>query len=595
MIINQIRQKYIEFFSSKGHAVIPSASLIPENDPSVLFTMAGMHPLVPFLMGESHPAGKRLVGAQKCIRTGDIDEVGDDSHLTFFEMMGNWSLGDPAEPDGLGRDSYWKEEAINWSYEFLTDKKWLGLDRAKLAIAVFGGDEDCVFDEESYRLWKNLGIPESRIIRLGKDDNWWPAGGKSIGPQGPDTEIYYWTGEGSAPEAFNHQDNRWLEIWNNVFMEYERTKEGKYLPLKQKNVDTGLGLERLAVVMQNKKSVYEIESFVPMMEKIKSLAKNYDDRSARIIVDDVKAAVFIMADDAGLVPSNLEQGYVVRKLLRRAIRHAKKIEIPLEFDVTTPLIKIVVDEYKDIYPELGKNEQRVVEEIKKEENSFEKTLERGLKEFNKMSLDKEISGQRAFDLYSTYGFPLEMTKELAKEAKVKVDEEGFNQELAKHQELSKTAAAGKFKGGLVNHSEAVVKYHTATHLLHQALREVLGNHVEQRGSNINEKRLRFDFSHPDKMTDEEKKKVEETVNQKIKEDLPVSFKETTVLAAKAEGAIGLFGDKYGERVKVYSVGNYSKEICGGPHVERTGVLGHFKINKEEASAAGIRRIKATLD
>jgi alanyl-tRNA synthetase len=584
MTINQIRQKYIDFFKEKSHAVIPSASLIPENDPSVLFTMAGMHPLVPFLMGESHPAGKRLVGAQKCIRTGDIDEVGDDSHLTFFEMMGNWSLGD-----------YWKEEAINWSYEFLTDKKWLGLNPDKLAIAVFGGDEDCAFDEESYRLWRSLGISESRIIKLGKDDNWWPAGGKSIGPQGPDTEIFYWTGEAEAPTEFNHDDGRWLEIWNNVFMEYERTKEGKYLPLKQKNVDTGLGLERLAMVMQNKKSFYEIESFVPMMAKIKSLAQNYDERSARIIVDHIKAAAFIMADNANIVPSNLDQGYVARKLIRLAIRHAKKIGIPIELDTSASLVEIIVKEYQDVYPELGKNHQRLVTEMKKEEGGFEKTLERGLKEFNKMSLDKEISGFEAFDLYSTYGFPLEMTKELAKEARVKVDEEGFNQEMAKHQELSKTSSAGKFKGGLVNHSEEVVKYHTATHLLHQALRDVLGNHVEQRGSNITEKRLRFDFSHPDKMTDEEKKKVADIINQKIKEDLPVTFKEMSVDEAKAEGAIGLFGDKYGEKVKVYSVGNYSKEICGGPHVEHLGELGHFKIKKEEASSAGIRRIKAVLE
>ena len=610
MLVNEIRKKYVEFFKKKGHVIIPSASLIPENDPSVLFTTAGMHPLVPFLLGEKHPAGKRLVNFQKCVRTGDIDEVGDEQHLTFFEMLGNWSLGDPAALAGVGEAGYGKEEAIKWSFEFLTASQWLNLDQNKLAVSVFAGDKDCPLDKESHDLWKGLGILESRIAKLGKNENWWPAGGKSTGPQGPCTEMFYWTGENEAPKEFDPKDSRWFEIWNDVFMEYERTANGKYQPLKQKNVDTGMGLERTAAVLQGKKSVYEIETFKPLMDKIKFLAKDYQEESARIIVDHLQAAVFIMADDLGIAPSNLKQGYVVRKLIRRAVRHARKINVPLEVDITTPIVELIVDAYQDIYPELAKNKQRVIEELNKEEDGFESTLEKGLKEFKKMSGNKKISGKEAFELYSTYGFPWEMTKELAEEIGVKVDEKVFEEEMAKHQDLSRTASAGMFKGGLANHSEQVVKYHTATHLLHQALRDVLGSHIEQRGSNITEERLRFDFSHPSKMTAEEIKKVEEIVNQKIKEDLPVSFEEMTVAKAKEAGAIGLFGEKYGEKVKVYSIGPsthstssgqassgspYSREICGGPHVERTGVLGDFKIAKEEASSSGIRRIKAILE
>ena len=584
MTADKIRKKYLKFFRKKGHGIIPSASLIPENDPSVLFTTAGMHPLVPFLMGEAHPSGKRLVNLQKCVRTGDIDEVGDESHLTFFEMLGNWSLGD-----------YWKKEAIEWSYEFLTGRQWLGLDKNKLAVSVFAGDEDCPFDEESYNIWKSLGIPESRIACLGKDDNWWPAGGKSVGPQGPDTEMFYWTSEGSAPEKFNPEDSRWFEIWNDVFMEFERAKEGQYLPLKQKNVDTGFGLERVAAALQGKQSVYETELFSKLIEQVKSQAKNYNGASARIIVDHLRTAIFIMADDHGVLPSNLAQGYAVRKLVRRAIRHGKKMEIPLAVDLTASIVKLVVALYKNTYPELKRNKGRVLEELKKEERGFEATLEKGLKEFKRMSENNQISGKEAFELYATYGFPFEMTKELAGEIGVKIDEKIFAEEMAKHQDLSRTASAGMFKGGLVDHSAMSLKYHTATHLLHQALRDVLGDHVEQKGSNITEERLRFDFSHPSKMTEEEKKQAGEIVNQKIRESLPVSFKEMTVSEAKKAGAIGLFGNKYGEKVKVYSVGDYSKEICGGPHVEHTGVLGKFKIIKEEASSAGIRRIKAVLE
>ncbi len=583
MTINEIRKKYLEFFKLKNHTIIPSASLIPENDPSVLFTTAGMHPLVPFLMGEKHPGGQRLADAQKCIRTGDIDEVGDNGHLTFFEMMGNWSLGD-----------YWKKEAINWSWEFLTNSKWLGLDQNKIAVSVFHGDKDCPFDEESYNLWLELGIKEEMIVKLGKNDNWWPASGNSVGPQGPDTEIFYWTSQDKVPNYFDSKDNNWFEIWNNVFMEYEKNKDSKYLPLKQKNIDTGLGLERTAVVMQNKKSVYELGGFKEIINIIKNEALVYNEISARIICDHIRAAAFILADPCNISPSNLDQGYVVRKLVRRAIRHAKKINIPTKINITTPLVEIIVNQYGNIYPELKNNKQRIVEELDFEENTFETTLEKGLKVFTKLS-NKNISGREAFNLYSTYGFPLEIIQELAKEKNIKVDEKAFYQEFKNHQELSKTATRGKFKGGLVGHSEQAIKYHTATHLLHQALREVLGGHVEQRGSNINDERLRFDFSHPEKLTDKEKKKVEDIINNKIKKDLKVYFKELSVAEAKEQGAIGLFGDKYGNRVKVYHVGDFSKEICGGPHVESIGSLGKFKIVKESASSKGIRRIKAILE
>ncbi|MCX6785571.1 MAG: alanine--tRNA ligase [Candidatus Komeilibacteria bacterium] len=584
MRAGEIRKKYLEFFKEKGHAVIPSASLIPENDPSVLFTTAGMHPLVPFLLGEKHPAGKRLVSVQKCLRTGDIDEVGDNCHLTFFEMLGNWSLGD-----------YWKEEAIKWSWEFLTDAKWLGLNPKKLAVTVFAGDEDCPFDEESYNLWRALGMPEARIARLDKDENWWPAGGNNPGPQGPDTEIFYWTALSAAPARFDPKDANWVEIWNNVFMQYNRTAMRNYEPLKQKNVDTGFGLERTAAALQGKDSIYEIELLAPLMDYLKSVAKNYNERSARIIVDHLRAAIFILADHSGIIPSNLKQGYVLRKLIRRAIRLAKKINIPLAVNLSDKIAEMVIDQLKDAYPELLKNKKKILTELDKEEKSFEKTLENGLKQFSKMAIDKKISGAEAFELYATYGFPLEIIQELAEEKGARVDEREFDLEMAKHQELSRTASSGMFKGGLANHSEQAVKYHTATHLLHQALRDVLGGAVEQKGSNINEERLRFDFSHAQKMTDEEIKKVEDIVNEKIKKGLPVVCEETTVSRAKERGAIGLFGDKYGEKVKVYSMGNYSKEICGGPHVEHLGVLGHFRIIKEEASSSGIRRIKAVLE
>jgi len=584
MTISDIRKKYLDFFKANGHRILPSASLIPENDPSVLFTTAGMHPLAPFLSGEKHPAGRRLASCQKCLRTGDIDEVGDNHHLTFFEMLGNWSLGD-----------YWKKEAINLSWEFLTDRKWLNLSAENMAVSVFAGDNDCPFDQESFDAWRALGVKEDRIARLGKSDNWWPAGGQSSGPQGPDTEMFYWTGQGPAPEKFDPKDQRWFEIWNDVFMEYYRTPSGQYQFLKQKNVDTGLGLERTAVALQGRQSVYETENLKELMTCIKSVARDYQEKSGRIIADHLRAAIFILADDAGIAPSNLDQGYVARKLIRRAIRHAKKIGIPLAVAITTPLVEIVVRQFKDIYPELLKNQQRVIAGLNLEEDSFERTLEKGLKEFKKMSADKIISGSQAFDLYSTYGFPLEMTEELAKEHNVAVDKTGFAEEMHQHQQLSRTATVGKFKGGLAEHSEQVIKYHTATHLLHQALRQVLGSHVRQKGSNITQQRLRFDFSHNQKMTEAEKRQVEELINQKIKADLPVIFKEMPLEQAKKSGAIGLFGDKYGDQVKVYTIDDFSMEICGGPHVASTGVLGRFKVIKEEACSSGVRRIKAVLE
>ncbi len=590
MTINELREKYLEFFKEKGHVIIPSASLIPENDPSVLFTTAGMHPLVPFLLGEKHPAGDKLADVQKCIRTGDIDEVGDAWHLTFFEMLGNWSLGD-----------YFKEEAIKYSYEFLTDKKWLGLNPNFLAVSVFGGDKDAPKDEEAAEVWKSLGIPEERIAYLDKNENWWPAGGLNPGPQGPDTEMFYWGGESEPPKNFDPDDDNWVEIWNDVFMQYNKTPDGKYEPLKQKNIDTGMGLERTAAILQGKKSVYEIESFVPIIDKIIELVNQKgvsreeiltgNEKQIRIIADHVRAATFILGDPVGIVPSNLDQGYVLRRLIRRAVRYAKMIGIDIKSEVCAPIAEIIIKEYEDTYPELRESKDKILNELNGEENRFEKTLEKGLKKFSKMD---EITGKDAFVLFSTYGFPLEMTEELAAEQGIKINKKEFEKEFKKHQELSRTASAGKFKGGLAETSEEAKKLHAATHLLHEALRRVLGPHVEQRGSNITAERLRFDFTHEEKMTDEEKKQVENLVNEQIKKDLPVKCEEMTVDEAKKSGAIGLFDNKYGDKVKVYSIGDFSKEICGGPHVDNISELGEFKIKKEEASSAGIRRIKAIL-
>jgi len=576
----ELRKKYLEFFKEKGHAVISGAPLIPEHDPTVLFTTAGMHPLVPYLLGENHPAGKRLVNVQKCIRTSDINEVGDDVHLTFFEMLGNWSLGD-----------YWKKEAIKWSFEFLT--KYLNIPIEKLAVSCFMGDNDVQKDEESARVWKSLGIPDERIYFFDRKNNWWGPAGET-GPCGPDTEMFYWTGEGEPPDLITGDNKEeWVEIWNDVFMEYNKTPEGKYETLKQKNVDTGMGIERTVAVLNNLNNVFEIDTFAFIIQKIEEISGlKYEEKNAkafRIIADHIKASVFILAE--GLEPSNVERGYVLRRLIRRTVRYGKQLGINEIF--IFKVADAVIDIYRDVYPELKEKKDFIEEQLVKEEEKFTDTLERGLREFGKLSKNG-ISGKEAFDLYQTYGFPLEITVELAKEKGVVVDEKEFNKELAKHQELSRTATVGTFKSGLADHSEQVIKYHTAAHLMLAALRKVLGGHVSQKGSNITSERLRFDFSHPEKMTSEQIKNVEDMVNEKIQEDLPVKIEEMSLEEAKKQGAMGVFESKYGEKVKVYSIGDFSKEICGGPHIEHTGVLGKFKITKEESSSAGVRRIKAVL-
>ena len=589
MKAEDLKKKYFEFFIEKGHKLINSASLIPEHDPTVLFTTAGMHPLVPYIMGQPHHSGKRLVDVQKCIRTGDIEQVGDPSHLTFFEMLGNWSLGD-----------YWKEEAIEWSFEFLTSKRWLNVDKNKLHVTVFKGDEDAPKDEESAKIWKSLGIPEERIFYFPKKDNWWgPAG--LTGPCGPDTEMFIDTGKEKCskdckPGCFC---GKYFEVWNDVFIQYNKTKEGKYIPLKQKTVDTGMGVERTAAMLQGKKTVYEIETFTPVIEKIKELAKidNPDEKqelSIRIIADHIRAATFILGDDLGIVPSNLDQGYILRRFIRRSIRHGKLLGIEKEF--LAGLAEIVIGLHKEDYKELEKNKGFILNELKKEDEKFRKTLEKGLHKFEKMSNDKKISGKEAFLLFQSYGFPLEMTEELTAEKNIKVDKKGFEKEFEKHQELSRVGAEKRFKGGLADSGEETTKLHTSTHLLNQALREVLGKKdIFQKGSNITPERLRFDFNFDRKLTKEEIQKVEDWINDRIKEALPVKREEMTVEEAKKKGAQGVFESKYGEKVFVYAIGNKSIEICGGPHVSNTKELGHFKIKKEESSADGIRRIKAVLE
>ena len=702
MKASELKRKYIEFFKQYNHKEIPNASLIPENDPTVLFTTAGMHPLVPFLAGQKHPAGKKLVNVQRCIRTGDIHEVGNDYHLTFFEMLGNWSLGD-----------YFKEEAIKMSYEFLTSKKWLNLSPEKLAISVFKGDKDAPRDEESAKIWIQLGIPKERIAYLPKKDNWWgPAG--LTGPCGPDTEMFCWNSPKPVPKKFDSSDKNWVEIWNDVFMQYEKTKinailvdaihclfdesrklnkellnllqsyntklivvtnadlkdeknqplselkkqnievftiNGKpektnpeyfkkllakynlktneiiyfdhakenvsaakrininsglfqnvqqiktfideniytFLSLKQKNVDTGMGVERTVTVLQQKNSVYETESFSPIINKIKGLAKIKNERSIRIIADHLKASVFILAE--GIQPSNLEQGYVLRRLIRTSIRHGRLLGI--ENDFTTPIAKEVIKIYPE-YEILNKNKDFIFMQLKKEEEKFKKTLSLGLRQFEKLIKNKKITGKGAFILFSTYGFPLEMTEDLAKEHKIKLNKKEFEKEFKKHQELSRTATKGRFRSGLIDESETTTKLHTATHLLHAALRQILGKHVQQKGSNITPERLRFDFSHDKKLTQEEIKKIETLVNKKIKESLPIASEEMTPEEAKKQGALGFFEHKYGDKVSVYTIKDFSKEICTGPHVKNTKEIGKFKIIKEEAVASGIRRIKAII-
>ena len=600
MTAKEIRQKYLEFFKEKGHAIIPSAPLLPENDPTVLFTTAGMHPLVPYLLGEPHPGGKRLANHQKCIRTGDIDEVGDNSHLTFFEMMGNWSLGD-----------YFKEGAIKMSLEFLTGKKWLNISLDKLSVTVFGGDPDypdLPRDEESAKIWEKNGMSKDRIAFIkggvkNSDNNWWGPAGQT-GPCGSSTEMFYYVGEGNPHGNVGENEDDWLEIWNDVLMQYNKTEDGKFKPLSQTNVDTGLGLERVAAVLQSKKTIYDTELFQPIIEKISALTNvPYSDNqtSYRIITDHLRAATFLTAD--GVKPSNVDQGYVMRRLLRRAIRHGKTLGIDENF--THIIAKKVIHLMSDVYPEL-KHEGEILKTFQLEEEQFRKTINHGLKEFEKllngfqMAFEKtgrkitEISGKQAFKLYDTYGFPIEMTIEEAEKHELTVGKEGFDEAFKKHQELSRSGAEEKFKGGLQDNSEATTRLHTATHLLHAALRKVLGDHVKQSGSNITAERLRFDFSHPDKMTDEQKEEVEKFVNEAIQSNAEVKCTTMAVDEAKKTGAIGLFEGKYGEKVKVYDMSPWSKEICGGPHVEKLGELGTFKIKKEQSSSAGIRRIKAVL-
>lgn len=657
MKANDLRKMYLEFFESKDHKVIPSASLIPENDPTVLFTTAGMHPLVLYLMGEKHPEGSRLVNSQKCIRTGDIDEVGNTTHHTFFEMLGNWSLGD-----------YWKKDAIEWSYEFLTSNEWLNLEKEKIAVSVFKGDDDAPFDEESYKIWKSLGIPEKRIAKLGKKDNWWGPAGET-GPCGPDSEMFYWVGSGDVPESFDPDDKNWVEIWNDVFMEYEKKRktqnlnlktnkeEFEYVPLKQKNVDTGMGFERVLAVINGSDDNYTTELYAPLIEKIEELSsKKYtDDKKAmRIIADHIKAATFIISE--GIEPSNKDQGYVVRRLVRRAIRYGNVIGINDNF--SSKLSNIVHHIYSGVYDFDIDSVNRVINE---EEIKFRKTLVEGLKiakeildkkkpidekiyskimqidakgeilkkiyhsddffeeEFpkhgievtNKAIKDAYITGKEAFYLYQSFGFPIEMIIELAQAKKVFVTITDFRAEVKKHQDLSRTASAGKFKGGLADAGDDTKKLHTAAHLLLAALKKVLGDHVEQKGSNITAERLRFDFSHSEKLTDEERAEVEKLVNDIIDKNLPITLEELSLDDAKASGATGVFSHKYGNKVKVYTIGNplthstgsgqadsgppFSREICGGPHAEKTGDLGKFKITNEKSSSSGVRRIKAILE
>ncbi len=668
MTANELRSMFIEFFHQKGHAVIQSASLIPENDPTVLFTTAGMHPLVPYLMGQKHPSGNRLVNVQKCIRTGDIDDVGDDSHLTFFEMLGNWSLGD-----------YFKEKMIPWSWEFLTDKKYLGLNPDKLAFSVFEGDEHAPRDMESFDLWRSCGVPEERIFFLPKENNWWgPAG--LTGPCGPDSEMFVITdkepcGEDCSPAC---SCGRYLEIWNDVFMQYNKTAEGNYEPLQQMNVDTGMGLERTICTLTGAKSVYETELFSDIIGRIEELSgKQYegaDDetrRAFRIVSDHLRTSTFILGDPRGVAPSNVDQGYVLRRLIRRAVRYG--MLLGLEEGFTAEVAMVIIAQYAKVYPELEQNRAFVLEQLLLEEKRFQRTLQQGTKMFEKMFghinevtenlrrgreelqktleeggiVDKlrqaqeaaknvgskmrptpemqgmleeikkftdavavvegfsakvkefskglnTINGRDAFKLYDTYGFPIEMTMEMAKERGLKVDEKDFEERFKQHQEKSHAGAEQRFKGGLADSSDQTAKLHTATHLLQAALRKVLGPEVGQKGSNITAERLRFDFTFGRKMTKEELDEVQKLVNEAIEKKMPISFEEMSVEEAKNQGAIGLFGDRYGEKVKVYSMGDFSKEICGGPHADNTGDLVSFKIQKEEASSAGVRRIRATV-
>lgn len=575
-----LKDLYINYFVSKGHKQIPSAPVVPENDPSVLFNTAGMQPLIPYLMGQPHPYGTRLVDYQKCVRTNDLDAIGDTTHHTFFEMLGNWSLGD-----------YFKNESISYSFEFLT--KVLNIPIERLAVTVYAGDKNIPFDEVSHNKWLSLGIPEKRIART-VEDNFWIAG--TTGPCGPDTEIFYFRSNDEIPEVFDPEDDRWVEIWNNVFMEFYKDENGNVTELPKKNVDTGMGYERATAVLEGVLDNYTSSVWKDVIDLISDIAKKPyigNEESMRIIADHIRTAVFISADPASIKPSNTDQGYILRRLIRRAIRHAKKLEIDISSDWEQKIAKLIINKYQKYYSELTENESVVLEVLKNEKEKFNRTLEKGLREFNKVS-NKDIDAETAFHLYDTYGFPIELTEELARDAKIKVDTLGFKERFKKHQELSRTASAGKFKGGLAGNSEIETKYHTATHLLNAALKVVVDKNVHQKGSNITDERMRFDFSCDHKLSDEEKQKTEDLVNKWIKEGLDVTVKEMSKSEAINSGAECMFIEKYPDIVTVYSIGNVSKELCGGPHVKNTSELGHFKITKEEASSAGVRRIKAVL-
>lgn len=588
MHTNELRQKYLEFFQTKEHQIIPSAPLVPENDPSVLFNTAGMQPLVPYLLGKPHPMGKRIVDVQKCVRTGDIDDVGDDTHLTFFEMLGNWSLGD-----------YFKKESISWSWEFLTDAKWLALDPKMLSVTVFEGDENAPRDEESAEIWQSLGVPRERIAYLPAEDNWWAAG--PTGPCGPDTEIFYWVGEGEPQGNKGTYPKQWMEIWNNVFMQYNRVDEKTLDKLPAPCVDTGMGLERTIVTLNGLKNVYETDAFADVLQAIREIvgSEQYSERSARIIADHVRAAVHMIAD--GTVPKNVDQGYILRRLIRRAIREFYKMGY--EKSAIADIAILFIAKFEGVYASVKENRTRILEELSREEEKFRATLSKGLRELERRTDTGAFSGKDAFDLFATYGFPLEMTQELAKEKNITIDETAFREEFKKHQDLSRTASAGKFKGGLADHSAKVTAYHTATHLMLAGLRKELGDEVHQAGSNITEERTRFDFTYPEKVPREVLDKVEQYVNEAISAQAVVNTVVMDKTAAKEAGVEGSFWEKYPEKVTVYQVAApdgtiYSRELCGGPHVVTTADIasfGKFKIIKEEASSAGVRRVKAILE
>ncbi len=603
---DDLRNKWLEFYAKKSHAIIPSSGVVPENDPTALFINSGMHPLVPYLMGEKHPKGVRLANAQKCIRTGDIDEVGDATHLTFFEMLGNWSLGD-----------YFKEDQIAWSFEFLTKVLALPLDR--LAVSVFEGDENAPRDDEAAQIWEKVGMPKTKIAYLDANENWWAKG--ETGPCGPDTEMFYWTGDHDDPELQKPyqetwENPNWVEIWNDVFMQFNKKPDGSLEPLPAQNVDTGMGLERTVAVLNGQKSVYQTDAFTDILTAIAKLCCpenpekaaahcivadplgiSMENDSARVIADHLRSGTIILGD--GVIPSNLDQGYILRRLLRRAIRHGRKLGITTNF--TVKIAKVVIQKLGSAYPELKKNQALIEKELEREESQFRRTLEKGEKEFEKIAVNikDEVSGQQAFDLFQTYGFPLEMTVELAEEKGLTVAEADFQKAFKAHQKLSKKGSEQKFAGGLADHSEKTTAYHTATHLLLAGLRSVLGDYVHQKGSNITEKRLRFDFNHESKLTDEEKKAVEDYVNKAIEADAPQLLEEMDKSEAKAQGVEGSFWEKYPDRVKVYTFKDaqgkiWTQELCGGPHAESTGKLGVFKIKKEQSCGRGIRRIKAVL-